>query len=105
MRRAFKHLQDLDLQLKAWLDGDHHRVRQEYDSNARWMGSVPPGLDGFQGYYLAGSVPIGGTAVDNVVFGLGTVTCYASAEQPPLDPIGLLIGDALHNLRSALDTL
>jgi hypothetical protein len=35
----------------------------------------------------------------------GGVAVLATAEQPPVDPWSLLIGDSLHNLRSALDAL
>src|SRR6266498_3307458 len=35
----------------------------------------------------------------------GWTTFFATAEQPPVDPISLLVGDCLHNLRSALDLL
>jgi hypothetical protein len=35
----------------------------------------------------------------------GRTIILATAEQPPPDPISLLIGDCLHNMRSALDVL
>jgi hypothetical protein len=99
MRRAFKHLKDLDFEVKAWVGGDHHSV--EYDPDARWEGPVPPGNPGpdTSTYYLAGSLFIPGQgpriAPEGVDFGQGTMTAYATAEQPPVDPMGLLIGDVL----------
>jgi hypothetical protein len=68
MKRAWKHLRDVDMEIKAWLEGGHYSVWPKGDPKAgtRWL---------------------------------------ASSEKPPLDPISLLIGDCLHNLRSALDNL
>ena len=67
--RAFRHLQDLRVEVDGWLNGEHHSVRSETDPKD------------------------------------GSVTFLATAEQPPRDPFGLLIGDCLHNLRSGLDAL
>jgi hypothetical protein len=112
MSRAFKHLQDLNAHVKEWLSGDHIRFRREHDPDALWDGPEPPGNPGpdTTTYYLAKPVFIPGmgpgTAPEGVVFGKGAVVTYASAtEQPPTDPISLLIGDTLHNLRSGLDVL
>jgi hypothetical protein len=85
MARAFKHLKDLDGQVALWVNGDHHSVRLEYDPKARGPGPLPAG--------------------QKLGFGVGVLTALATAEQPPADPFSLLIGDALHNMRSALDTL
>jgi hypothetical protein len=112
--RAHKHLEDLNGHVQEWLGSGHHTVRYEFDLDARWNGPVPPGKHGVAPntgvYYLAGAVFIPGqgpgTAPEGVEFGRGIVTALASAsEQPPRDPISVLVGDALHNLRSALDTL
>jgi len=112
--RALKHLQDLDREIRGWLGADHYSVRYEIDLNAKWDGPIPPGRygvpDNSAAYFLAGSVFVPGqgpgTAPEGVEFGQGLVTAFASVdEQPPRDPIGVLIGDALHNMRSALDQL
>lgn len=109
LARAFKHLMVLDAEVKTWVGGDHHSIRYEYDRNAKWDGPVPPrNSDPTTGtYYLAGSVLIPNqgpeTAPDGVEFGQGCMTALVTAEQPPNDTLGVLIGDVLHNLRSALD--
>ena len=111
MARALKHLNDLNEYVILWLKGDHHSVRYEYDADARWTGNVPPGLldpPGSAVYYLVDrfSYPDRGRALlRDASFGQGMLTALASAEKPPTDPLGLLIGDVLHNMRSALDTL
>ena len=109
--RAVKHLEDLRKEVANWVGGDHHTVRYEFDPQSTWAGPVPPGPAGSDTarYFLAGPVFIPGlgpgTAPPGVQFGQGLVTALASAERPPSDPISLLIGDTLHNLRSALDNL
>jgi hypothetical protein len=114
LRRAAKHLQDLDAEIKSWLNAGHYSVRYEFDLETTWDGPIPPVLHGVPpggaAYYLAGGVFIPGqgpgTAPDGAEFGQSVVTAYASvAEQPSREPISVLIGDALHNMRSALDTL
>lgn len=111
MARALKHLQDLGHEVSTWLNGDHHTVRYELDRDSNWSGPIPPGPapGNTARYFLAGSVFIPGqgpgTPPPGVQFGEGVLTAYATAEQPPGDPIGLLIGDALRNMRSALDNL
>jgi hypothetical protein len=109
LRRALKHLKDLNGAVGIWLNGDHHTVRYEYDPDVRFNVEAPilgpPGGN----YMLAGPVFIPGqgpgTAPEGIEFGQGKMTAFATAEKPPVDPFGLLIGDALHNLRSALDAL
>jgi len=109
--RASKHLRELDTEAAGWLDGEHHTVRYEYDPQYVWTGPVPPGPAalGNARYFLEGSVFIPGqgpgTAPPSVQFGRGMLTAYATVEQPPRDPISLLVGDALHNMRAALDNL
>ncbi len=111
LRRALKHLNDLDSEVVAWLRGDHHTVRYEYDPQAKWDGPVPPGPaeHGTARYFLADSLFIPGhgpgTPPPSAQFGQGVLTAYATAENPPTDPLSLLIGDVVHNLRSALDSL
>jgi hypothetical protein len=108
--RASKHLQDLDVAIVTWLGGDNYTVRYEFDLEAQWP-NIPAITNERVGrYMLGGSVFIPGhgpgTAPDGVQYGQGFVTAYATAtKQPSRDPISLLIGDALHNMRSALDTL
>jgi hypothetical protein len=107
-RRAFKHLEDLDSEVKGWIAGDHYSVRYEYDPEARWTGDLS-NPDDLGTYLLASSIFIPGigpqTAPPNIEFGQGRFTAFATVEDPPSDTIGVLIGDFLHNLRSALDNL
>ena len=106
--RAMQHLQDFDTKARTWLGEEHYTLRYEYDPDARFGGASRPFRN--QGFYmLGGSVFIPGqgpqTAPPSIEFGQGSMTAYATAEQPPPDPLSLLIGDTLHNMRSALDTL
>ena len=110
--RAFNHLTGLQTEVSGWLGGDHHTIRYEYDPNARWDGPVPPGNPDpatMSTYYLAGGVFIPnqgpGTVPDRVGFGWGKLEAFVTAEMPPNDTLGVLIGDFLHNLRSCLDNL
>ena len=110
--RALKHLQDLNVKVNAWVKEAHYTVRYAYEPNASWDGPVPPGLadapPGTARSYLAGAVfPPGQphVAPTGAPFGQGLLTAYVTAEHPPSDPISLLVGDALHNLRSSLDLL
>jgi hypothetical protein len=105
LRRAHQHLQNLDAEVTSWLNSHRYSVRYEFDLDASHLPDEVP--DGF--YMLGGPVYIPeqgpGTLPEGIPFGQGMVTVYATAEQPPTDPLGLLIGDALHNMRSALDAL
>lgn len=109
--RATQLLQDLRAATGRWIYEEHYVVRYEFSPDARWLGPIPPGnpnpLDAT--YYLAGPIFIPGigpgTAPPDVTFGEGRLVAHAVAESPPSDPISLLVGDALHNLRSALDVL
>ena len=108
IKRAYKHLQDLNAAIGSWVEEKHYRVREEFDPEARWPGPISLRTAYAPGYRLAGAVFPGGVPhVDPIdpVFGKGVLTVSVTAEQPPLSPISLLIGDALHNLRSALDLL
>jgi hypothetical protein len=115
LQRAAKHLKDLDRDAAAWLGAGHYTVRYEVDLDAKWDGPIPPGTHGVpEGtgvYYLAGAVYLFGNegpdlGPEGVELGQNVVTAYASIdEQPPRDPISVLIGDVLHNMRSALDHL
>jgi hypothetical protein len=106
LRRALKHMKDLNGEVGAWLNGNHHSVRYEFDLNA--LGPPVLGPEGGN-YMLGGPVFIPGqgpgTAPEGVQWGRGLMTALATAEKPPADPFSLLIGDSLHNLRSALDAL
>jgi len=115
LQRAAKHLEDLNHEIAGWLEGDHYSVRCEIDLDARWSGPIPPGTHGVPEtssvYYLGGAVYLfenDGPKLgpEGAEFGQGVVTAYASVdEQPPREVISVLIGDALHNMRSALDHL
>jgi hypothetical protein len=114
LRRALKHLEDLDAETKSWIDSCGYTVRYELDPEARWIGPVPPGAAGKPPsgsvFYLASPLFLidGEPRVvpKDIVFGQGVLTAYATLpEQPPTYPISLLIADTLHNLRSALDVL
>jgi hypothetical protein len=109
LARALQHLQDLDAEVTSWLGFDHYSVRYEFDPDARWTDLAPDDVPLGSTSMLAGPVFIPGqgpgTLPEGVDFGEGMVTAYATAEQPPTDPLSLLIGDALHNMRSALDAL
>lgn len=105
--RALKHLQDLDGEIRRWLDGHHYTVRYEFDLQARFGGlNKPDPASRFS--MFSGTVSFDGKSIPTppgVEFGHGLLTAFATAEQPPRDPISLLIGDTLHNLRSGLDNL
>ena len=106
LRRALKHRKEVNGEVGTWLNGNHHTVRYEYDPDS----VVAPVLGAPGGNYMLGG-PVfipgqgPGTAPEGIEFGHGLVTALASAEDPPADTFSLLIGDALHNLRSALDAL
>jgi hypothetical protein len=107
--RAFQHVQDLERVIQSWRDGNNYTVRYEIDLDARWSEeTVDTSVDAARNM-LAGPVFIPGqgpgTLPDDVPWGQGVLTAYTSAQQPPTDPISLIIGDALHNMRSGLDTL
>jgi len=106
--RAFKHLKDLDIEIKSWLNAGHYTVRYEFDLEATADAANADAPTGGN-YMLRGGVFMPGrprTLPEGVVWGQGMVTAYATAsEQPPTNPISLLIGDALHNMRSSLDAL
>lgn len=101
--RARKHLEDLDAEITAWLNGYVCTVRQEYDPDAQAF----PDRNG--SYMLAGSVVMPGfsTPEGDLGWGRGLLSIYIDkipcGEIP--DSFGLLIGDFLHNLRSGLDNL
>jgi hypothetical protein len=107
--RSLKHLQDLDFEIKSWLSANHYSVRYEFDLGA--TSDDIPFADIAQGRasWLEGPVFLPGQNRDPLPEGThwsqDIVTALATAEQPPTDPISLLIGDALHNMRSALDAL
>ena len=110
--RARKHLQDLNGVVGPWIEQKHYRVRYEYEPDRAWAGPIPPAKHelprGGSRMYLGGAVTLPGLPpfdATDAVFGQGVLTAYVTAEQPPTDPISLLIGDAMHNLRSALDVL
>jgi len=109
LSRAFQHLQDLDAEIKSWLNSNQYSVRHEFNLEASWTSEpleTPPGSTSMlaRPVFIPGQGP--GTLPDNVPFGQGIVTCYATyTEQPEVDPISLLLGDALHNMRSGLDAL
>lgn len=110
IERAAKHLKDATAEIRLWLSGDRYNVRYEFDLNAHWTEAIPPGpIPGGGSYYLAGSVFIPGqgpgTPPLGVDFGQGVVVAYARAENPPVETLSVIIGDALHNMRSGLDTL
>jgi hypothetical protein len=109
--RAGKHLTDLDAYIGSWVNEQHYRVRYEYEPDYRWDGPIPPGKHGVPAntarYYVAGSVFMAGEPRIALTeeFGVGRYSSFVTAEQPPPDPISLLVGDCLHNLRSCLDVL
>ncbi len=106
LRRAQEHLENLNREIRAWLNGNHYSVRHEYDLNA--ISDMVPSAELGSVYRLDGSVfPPGQpqVPVERARFGQGMYIAYATAERPTSDPLSLLIGDALHNLRSALDAL
>jgi hypothetical protein len=112
LRRSLEHLQDLDHVIGPWVEQNHYSVRYDYEPDRKWDGPIPPGgFDmprGTARYYLAGAVVLPGQPpfdISDAVFGKGVLTAFVTAEQPPRDPVSLLIGDVLHNLRSALDLL
>ena len=111
LRRALKHLNDLDAYVGTWIGQKHYRVRYEYEPDYRWDGPIPPGKVGVPPdtwrSYLAGSAFMPNQPKEPMTdeFGVGRYMAFVTAEQPPADPVSLLIGDTLHNLRSCLDVL
>src|SRR5438067_1095092 len=113
LRRAFKHLQDLDREVTAWVKSDCYSIRKEYKPETEWPFESPIADSGihhlFTPWVQAGEEPPDADVrrePGEEGYGVGCLTFYATAtKQPPTDPFGLLIGDTLHNLRSALDTL
>jgi hypothetical protein len=112
LRRAHKYLQDVNDVIGPWIKGEHYSIRYEYEPERAWDGPIPPGpfkkSPGATRCYLASPVVLPGIPpfdATGAVFGQGILTAYVTAEQPSTDPPSLLVGDALHNLRSALDLL
>jgi hypothetical protein len=116
--RAFKHLEELRSESSAWCESHPATVRHEIDLDARWTGPVPPPSGdslpaGMTQHYLAGGMAMPDTPADRkdvppgLPFGQGLLATDITKhpEDPPRDPLSLLIGEVLHNLRSALDTL
>jgi hypothetical protein len=109
--RALQHLKDLDGASSRWLDEHSCSVRNEYDPDAGFGKDrlpMPHSLQPSKGAGLGGAVTFAGqVALDPAPdFGQRVFTVYATlSEQPPRDPISLLIGETLHNMRSALDNL
>jgi hypothetical protein len=109
--RALQHLKDLDGASSRWLDEHSCSVRNEYDPDAGFGKDslpMPLSLQPSKGSMLGGAVTFAGqVALDPAPdFGQSVFTVYATlSEQPPRDPISLLIGETLHNMRSALDNL
>jgi hypothetical protein len=107
LARALSHLKDLERETRRWLETDPCTVRYEVDLKGRRMPD-PLTDEGFS--LLGGAVLIPGISgfvvPDDPGFGQGVITALATAtEEPPTDPLSVLIGDALHNLRSSLDIL
>jgi hypothetical protein len=111
LRRALHHLKDLNREIRSWENGSHYTGRCEYDPSALWTGPIPPQATSSLEpvWHLEGSVfPKGVKKVPlpGAVYGKGCVRVFAApTRQPPPYPISVLIGDVLHNLRSALDHL
>src|SRR5258708_14947356 len=102
--RAQKHLEGLSGEIAGWLNGYACSVRQEYDPDAQAWPEAQGRI-----YMLGGTVVVEGlTAPEgNLNWGHGLIAVFLDevpAKEVP-DSFGLLIGDFLHNLRSALDNL
>jgi hypothetical protein len=109
LRRAFQHIQNLERVIQSWRDGNNYTVRYEIDLDAIWSeDTADTSVNAARNMLMAPTfIPGQGpeTLSDDVQWGQGVVTAYASAQQPSTYPISLIIGDALHNMRSGLDTL
>lgn len=106
-QRAVKHLQDLQRGSRAWEEDDNYSVRFKYDPDATLTGE-PPDSEVSSTTFLGETSFMPGqdeTPIPDAVFGKGLIEAFATVENKPLDSLRPILGDALHNLRSALDTL
>lgn len=106
--RARQHFEDLQGVIAGWLDGYECTTRQEYDPNARSNDYLAGGRLG-RIYMLGGCVVTPGYTEPegDLEWGHGLLSVYIDGFPYKEIPagIGLIIGDCLHNLRSALDNL
>src|SRR4051812_597196 len=105
INRAMKHVEDLRVETRRWVSGDHHTLRCEVDRDAVWREMAPLDVPtvGFDPHHIGIPIYLQGSdskpsVPEQLEYGRGVITAYATAEQPPRDPIGLLIGETLHNL-------
>lgn len=104
INRAESHLRNLETEISSWVHKNPYAVRYEYDPHAGAFDTPGSAMS----YILGNPVLLPGrTAITPTPeYGRGVLTVYVSvAAQPPPDPISLLVGEVLHNLRSGLDNL
>jgi hypothetical protein len=103
--RAFEDLKELGTRIQTRNSEGHYTTRQQCD-----LKSIELVLaDAEGGSLLAHRVFIPphkeADRSDEPPWGVGSSIVYATAEEPPNDLFGVIIGEILHNLRSGLDNL